>query len=504
MQKKISMKKIVFSFLLCLLFFTAAKAQSVNGIILADTANIKVIQVFGGHYQRGFAYGYLCAENIIDIWDNYIQPTYGVYMPFARAIVGNPANFSVDSIYITEARGIIDGVAYAGYDTTGLTYLDLFVVNFMTDLEGFMSVKDFPETQQCSSLMNWGAATQGTDLNGKAVISHFLDAISLNQVITRNQVVVVHFPTEADEQPWLMTGIAGQMVASQALNNNGLVLFLNTVNGFTAQTNKGYEPMTLTLRKAVEKSDFNGDGETNVNDVKAAIDANTNGYARGFIVSAIANSTAGNDTLISMVAECAPQIPYITYRNINDVDSVDGTNLYAANNFIKRNNAQDYCSRYINVKDSINHYYNGVNIGSVDNKEIMYTQSTQSSCLQFIQVIPEAGVFTMSVANNTSPAYTQTPATLSYNFLFNYAGIQDLTTNCTIYVYPNPASDLIFMDVPSGNKYAYFISDLSGKVISNGLLNNQNSICISALPAGLYFVQLVSSENILVGKFLKR
>ena len=44
------MKKIIFSFLLCMLFFTAARAQSVNGIVLADTANYKVIQVFGGHY----------------------------------------------------------------------------------------------------------------------------------------------------------------------------------------------------------------------------------------------------------------------------------------------------------------------------------------------------------------------------------------------------------------------------------------------------------------------
>lgn len=498
------MKKIIFSFLLCILVFTTAKAQSVNGIILADTANYKVIQVFGGHYQRGFAYGYLCAGNIMDIWDNYIQPNYGIYMPFAKAIVGNPATFSVNSEYVLEARGIIDGVAYAGYDTTGLSYLDLFVVNFMTDLEGFMSVKDFPETQQCSSLMNWGAATQGTDLNGKAVISHFLDAISLNQVISRNQVVVVHFPTEADEQPWLMTGTAGQMVASQALNNNGLVVFLNTVNGFTAQQNKGYEPMTLTLRKAVEKYDFNGDGETYVNDVKAAIDANTNGYARGFIVSAIAYSAAGNDTLISMVAECAPAVPYITYRNINDVDSVDGTNLYAANDFVKRNNAQDYCSRYINVKDSINHYFNGVNIGSADNKEIMYTQSTQSSCLQFIQVIPENGIFTMSVANNTSPAYTQTPATLTYGFLFNYAGINDLQAEEKLYVYPNPASDLIYMDVVSGENDEYVISDLSGKIISSGQVNQQNSIGISALPAGLYFIQVFSSDKLMTGKFIKQ
>lgn len=121
-----------------------------------------------------------------------------------------------------------------------------------------------------------------------------------------------------------------------------------------------------------------------------------------------------------------------------------------------------------------------------------------------LQVIPENGIFTMSVANNTSPAYTQTPATLSYGYLFNYAGIKDLAINNNIYVYPNPASDLIYMDVAPEENYSYYISDLSGKIISGGQLRHQNSICISALPAGLYFIQLVSSDKMLTGKFLKQ
>ncbi|MPM22354.1 hypothetical protein SDC9_68806 [bioreactor metagenome] len=498
------MKKLIFSVILLIASITIVKSQTVNGVMIADTGNYAVVLVQGNHYERGFAYGYICSDMIMDLWDNYIQPTYGMYLPFARALVGSPANFSVDTEYVTEARGMIDGIAYAGHDTSGFSYLDLFVVNFMTDLEGFMSVKDFPESQHCSSFMNWGAATQGTDLNGKSVISHFLDAVSLNPVITRNQVVVVHFPTEPDEQPWLMTGVAGQMVASQALNNNGLVLFLNTVNGYTAQTNKGYEPMTLTLRKAVEKTDFNGDGLTNVNDVKAAIDANTNGYARGFIVSAIAPSTIGVDTLISMVAECAPDTPYITYRNINDLDSLDGTNLYAANDFIKRNNAQDYCSRYTNVKNAVNHVYYGVNIGSADNKSIMYNNSTQSSCMQFIQVIPENGVFTMAVANNSSPAYLQTPVTYSYDVLFNYTGIRDYAAAENVSVFPNPATDQISLGLRDNELYEYQILDLTGKTVLAGTLQNQNKIYISSLPQGFYLIQLHSIDKILSGKIMKQ
>ncbi|PKP01750.1 MAG: hypothetical protein CVU11_14245 [Bacteroidetes bacterium HGW-Bacteroidetes-6] len=498
------MKKVLL-FCFIVLGFSAARSQSVNGVILADTGNITVVQVYGNHYQRGFAYGYLCSDKIMSMWNNYIQPNYGAYLSLARAIVGNPSYFSVDSQYVTEARGIIDGVSYAGYDTTGLSYLDLFVVNFMTDLEGFLSKSGFPESQNCSSLMNWGAATQGTDLNGKSVIAHFLDAISLDTAITQNQVIVVHFPSEPDEQPWLMTGVAGQMVASQAMNQDGVVVFLNTVNGFSAQLNKGYEPMTLTLRKSVEKADFNGDGLHNVSDVRAAINVNTNGYASGFIVSAIAPSTAGADSLISVIIECAPDVPYITFRTIADVDSLDGVNLYAANDMIKRNNAYDYCSRYINVKDTINHFYHGVGIGSFDNWEIMRTQSKQSPNLQFIQVIPETGLFTIAVADHTTPAWARTPVVFNLSELFVYTGINYYSNNSsTLSVFPNPATNQIGInssEIVSGSLYR--IVDLTGKTILSGKLNTEKTIDISLLNSGCFILEVVTENQVFSQKILK-
>ena len=52
------MKKLILILLVSALFLNA-KSQNVNGILLADSANITVIQVWGNHYERGFAQGYL-------------------------------------------------------------------------------------------------------------------------------------------------------------------------------------------------------------------------------------------------------------------------------------------------------------------------------------------------------------------------------------------------------------------------------------------------------------
>ncbi|OFY97929.1 MAG: hypothetical protein A2491_18255, partial [Bacteroidetes bacterium RIFOXYC12_FULL_35_7] len=411
------MKKIVV--IICFFIvsvFSTVNAQPVNGEVVSDTGNIMVVKIWGTHYERGFAYGYLCSHKIFSVFSNYILPNYGGLLPLARSIIGNENYFSIDSIYVSEGKAMVAGMAAAGIDTTNISYLDLFVVNFMTDLQGFYSAKGI--IQNCSSLMNWGDATLGTDLNGKAVIAHHLDASPLDTNLTNNQVVIIHVPSETDEQPWILTGTAGQMAASQALNIHGIAAFLNTVNGFNAELNKSYEPVTLAIRKGLEKTDFNNDGFHNVKDVRDAISSNVNGYASGFIVCSLAPSTAGEDSLIAMVAELAPQQPYTTFRYNNYNDSIDGDNLYASNDMVKRNNAQVYCPRYLNVSHEINTNYNGQNIGSMDNWNIMKTQSIQNINLQFIQVIPEDCVFKIAVSHYGNPAYQYSPQVFNFCELF--------------------------------------------------------------------------------------
>jgi hypothetical protein len=499
------MKKIATLLLSLLFFINTSYAQPVNGVILSDTGNLTVVKVWGTHYERGYAYGNICGDKLMSFWNNYIIPSYGTYLPLARLIISNENYFSIDSLYVLEAKGVIDGIGAAGGDTSGINYIDLFVVNFLTDLEGFLPKKE-SSVQNCSSLMNWGAATTGTDLNGKSVISHHLDALSLDTMITQNQVMIIQIPSESDEQPWLMTGIAGQMVASQAVNQSGIAVFLNTVNGFNAQINMAYEPMTLAIRKGIEKKDYNGDGAHNTNDIRDALNSNTNGFASGFIVCAIAPSTEGIDSLVSMVAECTPQTPYITYRNINDVDSIDGHNLYAANSMIKRNNAQGYCSRYLNVSDSINNYFNGINIGSFDNWEIMRTQSTQSTNLQFIQVIPELDMLKIAVSKLGVPAYKSQPMIFNLSDLFYCSSVNEISNHSDgLTVYPNPTTGSIHIELHEATGTTrYEIFDLTGRILVSAAINQTAIADLSDFTNGCYLLKVYSENSVIIKKILKQ
>lgn len=500
------MKKLILIFICLFSLNCITHAQQINGVILSDTGNLKVVKTWGTHYQRGFAYGYLCKNNIMSVWNNFVLPGFGNYLPMAKAIIGNENYFHIDSVYVVEAKAILDGLGAAGADTAGLSYMDLFVVNFLTDLQGFMP-KSLP-SQNCSSLLDWGDATLGTDLNGKSVITHHLDADQYDTALFNNQVLVIHIPSETDEQPWLLTGTAGQFVASQAINKSGLCVFLNTVNGFSAELNKHYEPVTLNIRKSVERKDFNGDAATNVDDVLDAINSNTNGYASGFIVCAIAPSTLITDSLIATVAELTPQAPYITKRNISFPDSVAGDNLYAANSMIARNTAYDFCSRYNAVSAEINTNYSGQNIGSADNWNIMAAKSTQTSNLQAIQVIPEDNVLKISVRDTVHPAYELAPMVFDLEDFFSEppSGInnQHILNNFQVITYPNPFQNSLTIELPENDNKIYFeILDMQACKKYSAFFNSKVNLNLSDYSSGVYFLRIYLNQTVIVRKIIK-
>ena len=496
------MKKILLIISIVLFIVKISFPQQIHGEVLADTGKLMVARVWGTHYERGVAYAYLCKNKIMSVWNNYIVPSYGILLPYAESLVGNPAKFNVKQKYIDEAQGMIHGLSMAGVDTTSFSYLDIFVVNFATDLQGLTLFKGL-ESQHCSSLMDWGDATTGTDLDGRSVITHHLDGYT-DTAITHNQVMVVHLPSETDEQPWLLTGTAGQMVASQSVNNSGISAFLDTEESFTSVSGIAYEPVTLAIRNGIELKDFNNDGCCNINDVRGALDANTQGYADGFIVCALGPSTAGNDSLIALVAELAPLQPEITFRYNNYSDTIPGDNLYAANSFIKRNNVHSYCSRYLNVSNELISTFNGQNIGTPDNWNIMKDFSHQSTNLQTIQVIPEKRKLKISV-RDVDIACNYTPVEYNFDDLFQVTGINEMEMNDNfISVYPNPVSDQLTINLKNTDGPFYFeIADIRGQILYSLATGISANIDMSAFSSGIYLIRVISEKSMSLQKILK-
>ncbi|MBI9038227.1 MAG: T9SS type A sorting domain-containing protein, partial [Bacteroidales bacterium] len=481
-------------------------SQNINGIIVSDSNNLTVVKLWGTHQERGFAYGYLLGDKITNIVNGYILPIFGTHLDEARDIIIKGEDLVIDSIYFEESKALIAGMDSAGTNTAGIDYIDGLVYNSFLDLIKLLGI--YSDTLGCSSLMDWGDATANTDLDGKSVISRHLDWSSYN-VLINNQVMAIYLPSELDEQPWIMIGFAGQMSVLSGLNSQ-VAVFQHMMSDFNGSTshNMGYEPIWFTLRKAIEKKDFNNDGHNNVQDIRDAIVQNVNGFADGYIVAALASATTGADSLTALVAELAPMPPLITFRSNSYPDNIPGDNLYAANYEIKRNNHQHYCGRYNSVVNAIG---DGINISSLENWNIMRDHSNSSSSnLQFMQVIPELGILNLSVHHNGNPAYQHEPVSYDIYELFSPISAIDQPLNNSnlpnIILTPNPAQTFLKIQANFDlHDSEYDIYNVNGERICKGELNKlTNQISIKHLNDGIYLLKLNSKRYSFTNKFVKK
>ena len=89
----------------------------------------------------------------------------------------------------------------------------------------------------------------------------------------------------------------------------------------------------------------------------------------------------------------------------------------------------------------------------------------------------------------------------------NSLGIQedDISGIKTLQVYPNPANAMLYIDYLPDNKDAeYTISDISGRILSTGMLNNSNQgIDIAKYSKGIYLISIKDGSKNFNVKFVK-
>ena len=493
------MKTILLFGLLFLLSLCKVAAQQVNGIIYQDTLGIKVVKVWGTHQQRGFALGSLTGLDITDMIVNYIKPQFGSAYTIARTKVIQEIDISIPQIYKDEAQGVIDGMIASGTNPNNLDQTDILIGNCMLDLGNLLS-KSFE--QGCSTLMSWGDATTGTDLDGKSVASRHMDW-TYSSILINHNVIVVHFPSETNETKWLLAGYDGMISALSGINQD-FGAFQQVLADFygAGLHNKQYVPVWMAIRKALESSDYNNDGARNVQDLHTVLEESTNGFADGFIITSLGR-TSPVDSLVAMVAELTPAAPVRTYRYNNYDDNIPGDNLYASNYQIARNNVHNYDTRYNAIVANIG---NGTMMSLDSNWTIMRDHSHQSNNMQFMQYSPEMDYFRMSVWRNGQQAYKNEPMVWSLNDLFGdpTVSIKETVANQKLRIYPNPVSGLLTISGIAKGEYQLEVFDPSARLLM--IRNKQpldTGIDVSSLLPGVYLLRLISKDVTYTERFIK-
>jgi len=237
----------------------------------------KYLLVWGSHYQRGYAQGYLLGEEAMANLARFAigntslhmvspgQYEYGA-LPYFRLF------FSTPQKYQDEALGMIHGCLAKGVDLfhqalgRDITVEDILCLNSLCDFG-------------CSSISGWGESTVHDDtLQGGLIIARDLDYSTGQYTSLGNtSVIIAHAPDSPDEQKFVSISMAGIFGCLSGVNEHGVGLCCDY--GYNNDTT--YIPPSslvayiLSCRNAIEIADPDSNGVNDIYDIKQAIDDST-------------------------------------------------------------------------------------------------------------------------------------------------------------------------------------------------------------------------------------
>jgi len=216
---------------------------------LTKVGEIRVLRVWGTSKQRGYAHGYLLAEDLKRLFEAFLADerfsggakAYNtIAMPMAAALM------SPKSIYQREMEGIVEGmrarlgekgIAIAALGRP-LEYRDVLAVNCLSDRVGPM----------CSSFAVWGRMTK----DGATLTARNLDW-PRHEWMLGNEVLLVELPSEKPKRAgWVSMTWPGFVGCLSGMNENGVTVAMHDVHCGAPDGMMGFVPRGLVLREAME------------------------------------------------------------------------------------------------------------------------------------------------------------------------------------------------------------------------------------------------------------
>ena len=274
-KTKVFMKKIIsfINMIVIVLFFsiTVVQAQPVKGEL--TTVNGKrVLRVWGSHYDMGYAHGYLLADKIVELLEDYMLGELMDVKNYWRTRNMLTWYFRIPIEYRIEIQGMYDGmVAALGrrglYSETINSYfkpVDIIAWNMVPEIFRLYFISrtfNNDAAEFCSSISGWGEGT----IDGNLVFARNLDFGKLGDLLERNPLIIAFQPCGCFKKDWISIAWPGYISCLTGMNEEGVGAALNLGNEQPALDdlffNIGflylgfplyYSSITFTLRQGVE------------------------------------------------------------------------------------------------------------------------------------------------------------------------------------------------------------------------------------------------------------
>jgi len=404
------MKRIVV--LLLILLMISSILGQVNGV-REDLAEGRMkVRCWGTHAERGYAQGYLLAEESVQLFEDYVigyMYNGSSYMyEMSRTLF--LANWEIDTEYLEEFAASLEGIADAGesiYITTlgrEIDEYDVAMVNAVVDILAYSRSMglglEMREPFGCATLSSWGESTMDDPLlSGDLIVTRHLDWNGAG-ILDNYPLMLICVPEEEDEQPFISFTYPLFVTGLSATNASGLTCFMD-VGSDNSIVNAGpYKPVLLTMRKAIEMLDYDGSGVCDQQDM----------------INALSGSNSTTGAIITCVQGDGEPPVIIEQNNVgtavrtqanNGLDpAIIGDNLVVTNHFRVLYPPQ-YCNRYASLAAQIE---GDSDFTAARQWQVLANAAGQGTWTRMtIQICPARGECRWTSTLNNTPAYNTNP-----------------------------------------------------------------------------------------------
>lgn len=237
-----------------------------------ETINGKrVLKLWGTHYMKGYAHGYLLAEEIVELLDTYMLGELYSTEDYPRTRLLISRMVRVPAVFKRELQGMHDGIVAAvgrdGFYSTALgrtfNRTDLLAWNMAPEIFrlSFDSSPAFGEPCFSSSVSGWGSGTA----DGELILARDLDFGYPGDLLDRTGIIISYRSASVRKN---MVSVAwpGQIGCLTCMNEDGSGVALDLGNNSPSLDDLllklgeiylgipgYYTPVLLALRRTVEK-----------------------------------------------------------------------------------------------------------------------------------------------------------------------------------------------------------------------------------------------------------
>jgi len=115
----------------------------------------------------------------------------------------------------------------------------------------------------------------------------------------------------------------------------------------------------------------------------------------------------------------------------------------------------------------------------------------------------EEGTYYWSV-QSIDQAFSGSAFATEGNFVILETGTDDVEDGLIAGIFPNPATDRVFVHLQAQGTFGVKILNTSGQVVQTGSVSSGDALDISGLNEGIYFLQLMNTSAVSVQRIVKR